>query len=505
MNIISLDSKPASVDFVRNPICFELSAGNEYLTPGTKGIYSLSKTGTPSDGDSFTLSFLEYTFTFTFKTTIDDSGFQLTAGHSAYDTADQLNYNYYLSKYFIITGINLTDIQFTAKYFGIEYAISFNLTNCPAYSVGGSTPAVDPVRNPNYKVFIQLMVSAMNAAEFEELSTAYLDPDESGKVYYYPGNIIRNSFTTITPMFNEYLISTWLTPLCSYKINYAEYFGQDPVITKLHDHKALTLIDGKYFLDKWLTHDFLSDLAISKIFLTNKPSSQDTWLNAHQYLFFMNYIESDYDFTACFDIEWDDGSVTTKAVTLTYLSSRYENMYCIPCGIAQVGLDQVSPTKTIARYKVYLEHDSTLISEVRYFYLIPTPHDSSQILFKNNYGGLDSLLCHSVNLKYKHDADLLRKFLGKDYELSKGNDTTMIKEQSVILSATTGFLSDKESYQLQEMFENRFAYLVGNSAYVRIQVLGNSFSLIDRKSNLQNFEFDFRISIDGTISIEELL
>jgi hypothetical protein len=507
MSIIELSSKPKSLDFRQNPICFVLTAANVFSVAGVKAEDYLVKGATATaDGDSIDISFLDYEFTFTFKTTPDDSGFQLYANRSVNDTVAELQNNYYLTKYFVITVHATTNIKFAAKQKGAGFQITFDVSNCAAYTVGGHTTGVDPVKNSNFKVFIQLLVSPMNTEDYQEFTTAFLDTDDNDKAFFYPGAILKDAFSPMaTPDFAMTNISTWLTALLNYKINYAEFFGSDPTIHALHSHKSITLLNGKLHLDKWPTHDFLTDLSISKFFLTNKNTTNDTWLNAHEYLFFMNYAESDYDFTAYFDITYDDGSTVQKAHSIPYLSSVYQNIYCIPVGIAQLGLEGLNPTKTISFYNVYIEHGGTLISEAKYFYLVNTPRNSLQLLFKNNYGCLDSMLCYNAKVQFKHDSVFIEKLLSYDYDIEDGNDSSIINEQSISFSANTGYLSASEVYQMAELFENNTAFLVGNSKYIKVELLSNSFTLIDRKNDLQNFEIKFRISTKGTTSFSEIL
>ena len=507
MSIIALNSKPKSIDFWQNPICFILAAANVFSVVGVNAEDSIIKGATATaDGDTIDISFLDYEFTFTFKTTPDDSGFQLYANKTVIDTVAELQNNYYLTKYFDITVHATTNIKFTAKQTGAGFQITFDVSNCAAYTIDASTPGIDPVKNENFKVFVQLLASSMNNEDYSEIATAFLDTKSNNKAYFYPGPILKDAFYPIPPPdFAMNYISSWLTALLNYKINYAEFFGSDPTIHTLHSHKSITLVNGKLHLDKWPTHDFINDLATSKIFLTNKNTTNDTWLNAHEYLFFMNYVENDYDFTAYFDITYDDGSTVQKAHSIDSLSAVYQNIYCIPVGITQLGLEEIDPNHTISSYKVYIEHDSTLISEVRTFYLVNTPHNSLQLLFKNNYGCLDSLLCYNAKVQFKHDSVFIEKLLSYDYNIKDGNDSSMIKEQSITISTNTGYLSASEVYQMAELFENNAAFLVGKTSYIKVELISNSFTLIDRKNDLQNFEIKLRISTNGTASFSEIL
>lgn len=507
MSLPTLNSKPKSIDFVDNPICFELTGANVFSTVGVQAEnYLVKGAANTTDGDSIGIAFLDYDFTFTFKTSPDDSGFQLYAGKTVNDTIDELQYNYYLTKHFDITLHGSDNIKFKAKEVGSQYQITFDLSNITAYTNGGSTIGVDPIKNENYKLFIQLLVSSHGADSFEELFTTFLDPDEDDKVYFYPGCILKNAFTSAPlPGFNSTTIETWLPAMLDYYIRYSEYYGSDPTIKKLVEHKAISLINGKLHNDKWPTHNFLTDLATSKIFLTNKPVSQDTWDFAHQYLFFMNYIESSYDMTAYFDITYDDGTTDTQQVSLTALATSMEHIYCIPVGMDQVDLLSQSPSKTIAFYKVYLMHDTSRISEERYFYRIPQPMNSLQILFKNNYGCLDSLLCYNAKVQFKHDSVFVEKLLTVYYTMKEGNNSSMLKEQFLTISTNTGYLSAEEIYQLAELFENNTAYLVGATKYIKIELVSNSFTLIDTKNNMQNFEIRFRLSVSGSASLTEIL
>ncbi len=146
-----------------------------------------------------------------------------------------------------------------------------------------------------------------------------------------------------------------------------------------------------------------------------------------------------------------------------------------------------------------------MISEVRYFYINNKPQNSLQLLFKNNYGCIDSMLCVNTKIQLKHDSVSLEKLLSYDYSLEKGSDSSIIKEQSLSISTNTGYISAGEAYQLAELLENNSAFLVGKSKYIKIELLSNSFTLVDRKNDLENFEIKFKISIKGTTSFNELI
>ena len=114
-SFIQLIEQPKNVDFCRNPICFVFLAANVWPTAGNIAVGKLEKVGTTTDGQTIVISFLDYDLTFTFKNSVDDSGFQLSTGQTAETTVDQLNYNYYLAKYYNITVDATGKIMFCAK------------------------------------------------------------------------------------------------------------------------------------------------------------------------------------------------------------------------------------------------------------------------------------------------------------------------------------------------------------------------------------------------------
>lgn len=507
MSVIAINSKPETIDFSGNPICFVITAANVFQVDGTAAIGYLEKTGTAVAGEVIVISFLDFELCFTFRATPDDSGLQLTAGLSIDDTIGELRSNYYISRYFFVDVYNTSFIRFTAMEKGAGYTPVFNTDDCAAYSVGaGSVDGVDVVPNPNFKVYIQLLAASVNSSNFSQVCTSFLDCDELGKVYFYPGAILKSFFTDpAPPEYGQTAISTWLSPLLDYYICFAEYFGENPCIQKLHDHKPLRLINGKLHNNIWCTHDFINELAVSKIFLSNKPASSDVWFDSHEFLFFMNYVEEDYSFSACFDITYTDGTTTVKAKQIDYVDSVYMNIYAIPIGVKILALDLINPAKTIHSLKVYILHDTVLISEPRRFYLVNRPHKAIQLLFQNNYGCIDSILCTNAKFDLKHEADLVKKLLSHDYNISSGNDRAVVKDQLLTISTYTGFISQQEAYQLAELYENNNAWMVGNSDFIKIELTGASPTLIESDSALSNFEIKFRISVPGTPSLNELI
>lgn len=504
---ISLDSTPKSFDFSKNPIRFEISAPNRYETVGTNSVNKIKQNSSPSNGDYFTIEFLSFNLNFAFVTTPNNSGQQLTAGSTVATTVGELKLNYYLDKYFDITVSGLDTIVFTAKYNGTGYDMTYDFTNATTLQDGGSVGATDSVLRPNYKVFIQLMISAYNQADYSEYFEAFLIPDADGKVYYYPGRILQEAFDP--PALPQYIggagISTWLSPLMDYKIRYAEVYGVNESIKILNESSEFSLIDGMLHSDKWPTHDFFNDLATSKQFLTNRPEQIDIWREAHDFLFFLNWATNKISITVYFDLYFDDGTSAAKAHSISSTEIESHEIYCIPIGLYGHGLESLYEDKVIQYYTVYVEQNSTLISEVKEFHVTNRPLNSIELLYKNNYGCLDSLLCSNTKIQFKHDSVFVQKDLPSDYDLKDTINGTEVKDQYMTFSTYTGYLKPEEAYILSEMYQNNHVFLVSRSKFIKVELLSDAPTLIDKKDNVQNFEIKFRLSVNGTLSYAQIL
>ena len=80
-----------------------------------------------------------------------------------------------------------------------------------------------------------------------------------------------------------------------------------------------------------------------------------------------------------------------------------------------------------------------------------------------------------------------------------------LQDWKFILVTDKGLKKKISEYSLGQPYVNNAAFLVGNSNYIKVELLSNSFTLIDRKNDLQNFELKFRISTKGTTSFSEIL
>lgn len=500
---VYLTHTPQDYDFCDNPIAFQLSSDAWPAVAGTKARQRINVTGTPVEDDTISIAFLDYEFVFTYKTTPDDSGFQLTAGGSATTLATDLGKNYYLSKYYDIS-VNSTKVELLAKEVGSNYTIVIDI-DASGVSHTDAIAGIRDTFHANFKIYVALFVEDNSGTEFNRTIESFLDVNESGVADFYFGSIIRRIFLPLDPpdFGRDELSIPQGRPFRDYYLEYAEYYGSDPVVREISTSSVLRSINGKLKLDQWSGHDFYNDLKTSQLLLTNIPVKSSIWKQAHGYVYYLNTQGKAEDFTVTYESVNTDGSANA-AFDLTIEGVEDGDVFAIPIGADILGIEGTG--KNLSRFSIQVKVTSTevAVTETYSFYIIPRPFNPVNILYQNQYGVLDTLLAENLEIKIKTERQESEKYQEYNYDLLYGHTGNQLTSSRIEFRASTGYMLADDAYHLIEMLESTTAFLVGKTQFIRINILSGSFTPVKQSGDLQQFEFSFRLATSGSISTEEL-
>lgn len=501
---ISLTHTPEDYDFCDNPVAFKLYSNAYLVSAGTASKQWLTKNGIPAVDDTISMSFLGYELVFTFKTTPDSSGLQLSAGGTINTLATELDANYYLHKYYDISVQGTTNVELLAKESGTDLIITFDI-DCSAYTSSNQVAGTNRTYLENFKLFLNLFVEKLYGTDvFSSVAEAFMDPDSTFAADFYFGQILKRLYPVFEPQNFGYLaLHLCTSPILKYYIEYAEYFGEDPVVKKIITSDEYKCFNGKLKADKWIGHDFYDDIKTSKLLLTNIPLKSFIWKEAHGYIHFFNTQSKTESFTVTYESKNTDGS-SNSAISKNIVNVPDGSIFGIPIGADLLSIGTTGKDLYKFSIQVKITSDETIVSELYSFYIINRPFNPVNILYKNEYGVLDTLLCENLQLNIKTDKTTSEIFQTYNYSLLQGNIKNQIKSSELTFKASTGFLQADQAHHLIELLEGGYAFMVGKTKYLKIGIVAGSFNMIKQSGDLQQFEFSFRLASSGTISTEEL-
>lgn len=501
---VTINTTPYAVAPVgnNNPVAFVVAGSNRVATPGVARALSVVKSGTIANGATIVFAWGNNSLTFTFTTSyaIIDTGLALHPAMDASAIAAALRLNYLINRDFTIT-VSSTTITFTANAVGTAYQLEITL---PTGMTFGSTDinGADEVLNSNYQHFAQLLVEdTFNSGVFTKKTEMFADAGSDQVAIHYLEGILRGIMRDLSdvPAFNQTTRTTANNILRRYQVEFAEFYGNVPAVQKLYNSGTFYALNGEIATDQWPGYNFIDKLSAQKFFLTNRPQKIDTWADAQQYLYFMNYLTATVNFSMMVRSYYTDNtSATTNFATISGLN-KYDTAI-IPVGFTQLNIASIDPSKTISHYLVWLTPvgSSTQASRPMQFILKNKPYFSRHFIFRNKIGGFDTLLCAEQATTRPIEKESRRSFVPYNFSKSSGSiksDVTDAYESHTISSI---FLRKEEAEAGLEIISSSEVYLVGATGFIRIDVDGGEIPATDEAADLFTVEFTYRYSLQAS-------
>ena len=290
--MISITRQPKEIDFCGNDLLYKVKSNKAFSANGSAAELVLSFTHSLAAGVWFSFGFGEKIVKFTVVTTENDTGDEIVANSSVSQIADRLKANYLLQKYYtIISSGNV--IVLTAKEKGLYYSIGF-LTNTSFISVLNNTPGTDKLLRSSFKTLAEIWLEKDRVNNvFGLLATSLHQVDVNGECNVMPGKLLSKYFADIDlPDYGQTSIKKVSKTVKKYYLKLAEMY--EGGVKKVTVSPRLFAIDGKIdgdlFTDNFdysvygaIAKSYLLDVAVEKI---------ETWCNAQQFLYFVNYLAS---------------------------------------------------------------------------------------------------------------------------------------------------------------------------------------------------------------------
>ncbi|MGB4776634.1 MAG: hypothetical protein WBP45_15760 [Daejeonella sp.] len=519
---LTILSQPSELSFSRNPCWFRFQSDNYIPYYGQTATYYLTFNSSIADNvlAGFSLNYTKADQAFTFKTTPDDSGLQLSRSNGLgflewnYQLVEDLKANYFLSRDFSIeidfTGAT-TRIKLTAKIASPDYDLVIDYLNglFPAtLSLVGT--GIIPTKQANFAVFLELFVENDTHTGFDLVQTnIFALPDENGIVNY---NISQNLTAALIGLNNDFDRPNFITPVIQfnnkscrrYYIRYAEAYGSKQTIKKIKESEVKWALLGgvnkasekdysiaSNFFHSGGYHKFLKQGGLSK----NVGKTQPEWLS----LVWLNtppeevYCRVKTYFTDGTAVEHQGWNFTNCA--------RHDKI-TIPVGPTQLGLFDLYADKIITHYDIWIDHfegDATpKLTEIRTYYLDYRIHKSARYFVAlSSLGTYDTFFTYGQGSSgYELSTQSAEISRSIDFNFTNGEtldfDTSLEEKETVL----TGFVSRRELKSFRDLFLSWDKFQVKRLGFYPVSINTKSIKELkdDDKLYALSFETGYRFS-----------
>lgn len=501
---VTINTTPYAVAPVgkNNPVAFAVTGSNRVATPGVARALSIVKSGTITNGATMILAWGDYSLTFLFTTSyaIIDTGLALNPAMDAAAIAAALRLNFLLNRDFIIT-VAGTTITFTARATGTAYQLEITLPTGITFGAT-DTDGVDEVLNANYKHFARVLAeNVWGSGTYAAIAEMFADADSSQQSIHYLEGVLRGIMRDLAdvPTFNQTTRTTAANILRRYQVDFAEFYGAVPTVQKLYNSGIYYALNGELPTDQWPGYDFIDKLSAQKFFLTNRPQKIDTWSDAQQYLYFMNYLTATTNFTMWVRIYYTDNTAaTTNYATISALN-KYDTVI-IPVGFSQLNIASIDPSKTISHYQVWLTPvgNSTTAARPMRFELKNKPYFSRHFIFQNKMGGFDTLLCADQASARQIEKEQRNAFVPYNFTKYDGALKSEVANSYETHKTSSIFLRKEEAEAALEIISSQHVYLVGATGFIRVDIEGGEIAATNEAADLFSVEFSYRYSLQAS-------
>jgi len=481
--MISILRSAKDIDFCGNGLRFGVKSTNAYSAAGSVAELTIVVNSAVVAGNEFSFVFGDKIVKFTTAAVNDYSGEIFIAGSLVDGIVTGLNANYLIQKYYKISSI-ANNIVLTAKEKGSIYSLSL-ITNNTNIVLFNNTPGTDKTLRSSYKTLCEVYLEKDRVSNtFDLVATSLHAVDGNGECNVMPGQLLSKYFNdTDLPTYNQQAIKKVSKTAKRFYIKLAEMF--EGSVKSVVTSSSLYAIDGKINSDLFSdSFDFITAAAVDKNYLLDPSVLKiETWLDAQQFLYFVNYTAA-AAFTQKVKIYYTDGSnITVSKGSIS--NATIGDCYIVVCGFNQLSLHAAStPDKEAYKYEVWLENAGVLCGKPMTYYLVQKPLFAREFWYKNSMGGMEAVLCE----KQIHKLDIKRSEL-----VSNSSYATDIDEINDSYECITGNKTLKEIEHLAEFVSSKKTYLLQKGSAYEVAIEQGNYTLADDYEDLYNFKFKYRI------------
>lgn len=516
---------PPAVSLSDDPVWVRLNTDNFVVSAGTNASYTMDfDTGGVEDDTLTILISGADNVVFTCKDSPDRSGLQFysqgagTLENFVNNLYNALRFNYELSRMyeFTLSGDSLS-ITIDALEPGSDYTLAALPTGTLNYSASGIVAGVDAEYRENF----HLNIEVYDENGLIENSQKESEPDSANTAEFNISDVLQSLVSTEFeyPEDSDELMVVRTECIKKYKFRYWESYGVPAANEKMYESSWYYVMKGRSaYMQTTEYHElntsWWSNLLTSHKFLTLQPNYKKVGTSQVEKLFFLNHTDYSGDTILKVKLYFTDGTNTTEDIETLADFEKYQVIECC-VGYSAMELADVSPTKTVEKYEVWLEQDSNQISEKRTYYVDLEYHKRVRyFLFSNSLCGYDTMRALGVGTSEagystkKVSKELPYNYTSKHREFvqTEVEETRTFTAHFGVLNNISGdvYAADWMNYLRQIMF-SQDRYEIINSRIVPIQSITEKVPLHNDKSKIYGFMFTYeRDFIDEAYSDDEI-
>jgi hypothetical protein len=355
---------------------------------------------------------------------------------------------------------------------------------------------------PNFRMYNEVLVEDVaDTAEYNSKLKTDLPPDVDGNVVFYLMEAFRDAFTFVPPANNASSIIRLTDRIKRFKTVYGEMSGTETIPSSLSYDDVHLVLYGGISKEKWPGLDFFTTyLQDNKKFLTWAPVEKSVDRLQEDYLNFWLYDEfAEIKLQA--KAYFDDGTNET-AIIKSITGTHYGELYQIPAGPANCGVNAIAPEKNVVKYELtLLDNDDAVISETRIYHIASLRHPLTRFFMAlNSLGSFEVFRFYGRAIKKSEFVrDVTQRFLSHDYTALDGEFATNGIQIQNKHSYNSGYFKDRlatEWHQYMiDFFRSPVIYDVTSGTRRPVIITNGSHEVIDQDYR-RSIEFEAKPAYD---------
>ena len=408
----------SNIVMARTPVEFLTQTDNYQTAAGSKAHLDLIFTGLATNGNTFTLTFLGLTQTFSFTSfTPDDSGLQIPI--DGLNTADfvenfvipALKQNFYISQDYEV----ILQTSTSARIRALKVGTLYNITGTEAVAnmtMSAPTAGTDATFRTGFRILADLFAeSSYLAADYKPVFGAEAIPNAANQCLFDFTDILTGlPLKPDAPAFNS--ASFFVLNQCyrRFYVRFAEYYSNTPRVSKqlpAEPAHYLAIHGARAFLN--LGQNINADFCAPGKFLTLMPADVTCAVAQHQYLSFFVQTPPAVSLTLrlMYRLNYTDGSNGSWTSHSSITGQYAKQIVTIKAGFNQLNLSAaIASGKEVKSYQIKVDNGTTDLTETRTFTLIKERYQNRYFLFFNSFGLPETVFFHGMQSR---DAKFMRQ------------------------------------------------------------------------------------------------
>lgn len=505
---LTITRTPNQVEPAGNPIPYELTTNNWLVSAAIVQVFGFTIDVDAVNGDTVTITIGSLTFTMTCATVPDDSGYQFRPTAALLTLADLIadfTNNYYINRYFVVTGVvgapTPHTLTFTQREAAEDMQIGFTWANTTP--LGGNVVAVDAVYQQNFKAITEVHVQTDRTVAPVRNLVAEMDcAPIANALNFELQKAFEGLFDIDIPAdAEEAAITNCPNMIKSYWLQTFEFFGATALpynrieVGSANNYKQV--IKGGMRWNDWPSGLFLANYCTNAevLCLTKQPRTKVVATDQPEWLYF--YLDDDTsNIKVLVDVTFDNGSTAPLDSQYIAGTTTGKKIYRFAVGYGQLELAGMSSVLQVVSWQARVVNGAEVpITETFTYYLDYRNYEvETTLLFENYFGAMDTLRCTGQVVEgIEASAIDAIGVLDPAYAEADGNMTQWQNNSRDKLTIYTGHKTQDEIRWLRELVDSPSIYMIENGNWVRLWLNKEAFDEVTRTNQaLNGFALEFK-------------